>query len=46
MELKWTLRMVAESLDVENCFERTEDVLGVRRWSWFFRGGIIRMCIE
>ena len=38
MELKWTLRMVARSLDVENWFERTGDVLGMRRWSWFVRG--------
>ena len=39
MELKWTLRTVARSLDVENWFERTGDVLGMRRWSWFGRGG-------
>ena len=39
MELKWTLRTVARSLDVENWFERTGDVLGVRQWSWFVRGG-------
>ena len=38
MELKWTLRMVARSLDVENWFERTGDVLGMHRWSWFVRG--------
>ena len=39
MELKWTLRTVARSLDVKNWFERTGDVLGMRRWSWFVRGG-------
>ena len=38
MELKWTLRMVARSLDVENWFGRTGDVLGMRRWAWFVRG--------
>jgi|TARA_B110000879_G_scaffold156787_1_gene202496 hypothetical protein len=39
MELKWSLRTFARSLDVKNWFNQTAGVLGMRRWSWFGRGG-------
>ena len=42
MELKWSLRTFARSLDVKNWFNQTAGVLGMRRWSWFGRGGWLR----
>jgi hypothetical protein len=33
LELKWSLRTFARSLDVKNWFNRTAGVLGMRRWS-------------